>query len=195
MIDIEKLKDLCNTSNQLISDDLLEKTICTQEDASLRSPGVPAHYYRLLYFLAKELKPKLIVELGTHTGISSACLAAGSPESRVITVDNNDSVMPECAYDNIEYRVQDSLIDVGVSDIDILFIDTLHDGIRALKEYELYKDKMADNSIIFFDDINLNESMVKFWKEFTPAVGEKISLPVHGDAGFGAILINNQMKG
>jgi len=195
MIDIEKLKDLCNTSNQLISDDLLEKTICTQEDASLRSPGVPAHYYRLLYFLAKELKPKLIVELGTHTGISSACLAAGSPESRVITVDNNDSVMPECAYDNIEYRVQDSLIDVGVSDIDILFIDTLHDGIRALKEYELYKDKMADNSIIFFDDISLNESMVKFWKEFAPTVGEKISLPVHGDAGFGAILINNQMKG
>ena len=195
MIDIEKLKDLCNTSNQLISDDILEKTICTQEDASLRSPGFVAYYYRFFYFLTKELKPKLIVELGTHTGISSACLAAGSPESRVITVDNNDSVMPECAYDNIEYRVQDSLIDVGVSDIDILFIDTLHDGIRALKEYELYKDKMADNSIIFFDDISLNESMVKFWKEFAPIAGEKISLPVHGDAGFGAILINNQMKG
>jgi len=194
MIDIEKLKDLCNTSNQLISDDLLEKTICTQEDASVRSPGVEAHYYRFFYFLAKELKPKLIVELGTHTGISSACLAVGSPESRVITLDNKDRVMPACAYDNIEYLVQDSLIDVGVTDIDILFIDTLHDGQRTIKEYELYKDKMAAKSIIFFDDVNLNKSMVKFWKELNPK-GEKISLPVHGDAGFGAILINNQKEG
>jgi predicted O-methyltransferase YrrM len=56
----------------------------------MRNPqGHVADYYRFFYYLAKMLKPAVIVELGSWQGTSAAHFAAGSPSTKVITVDHH----------------------------------------------------------------------------------------------------------
>lgn len=150
------------------------------------------HYYDFFKELARVTKPKLIVELGTWEGGSSASFADGSPTSRIITIDNANNVKEHNKRSNIEYRHQDSLEEIFLPEefclIDILFIDTLHDGEKCLNEFNTHHDLVAINGIIFFDDINLNPQMINFWKNFDPKGYEKIELKLHGEAGFGCLI-------
>jgi predicted O-methyltransferase YrrM len=186
-----QLEQLAVSTNRKVDTEELETLINKQEDASLISPGVAAHYYRFLYRLAQLMQPKVKLELGTHTGISAACLAEGCPKAKVITVDIDDVVRKEHRRPNVTYLHHDSLQKVDLpGKIDILFLDTFHDGIRPMNEYKLYEADVADGGMIFFDDIYLLECMKVFWSVLSPVRGEKFDLPVHSSAGFGAILIN-----
>jgi len=175
-------------SNKLLPVEL-EALVSREEDASLRSPGTAAHYYRFLYLLTKELKPSLSVELGTHTGISAACLAEGYPEGCVITVDCIQRVLDISRRPNVEYFHQDSLklLNIAEKSIDVFFSDTYHDGIKPKQEYELYLPYIKEGGILMFDDISLLPEMKVFWENFKPQ-GEKFELPVHGWAGFGIVI-------
>lgn len=183
-----KLIKLSIDSNQKLPTEL-EQIVCIEKDAMLRAPGSVAHYYRFFYFLAKLLKPSLTVELGTSKGISSACLAAGNPEGKVITINKCNELLPECRMGNVAYLLQDSRVPVDLPrKIDILYIDTEHNGIICQEEYDIWKSLMSPGGIVFFDDIHLSKSMDDFWAGFNPAEGEKFELPVHGEAGFGVVL-------
>jgi len=172
----------------------VEKIVCTQEDASLKSPGVPAHYYRFLYTFTKEYKPALCVELGTHTGISALCMAEGNPQGQIVTLDVNSYLRNECKRPNIEYWLQDSLLPLKrpLSNVDMLFVDTVHNGTRPRNEYYYWLQYMNPEGVIFFDDIYLFDEMKKFWQEFSPMEGEKFDLPIHGAAGFGVVILNKE---
>lgn len=186
---IDDLIKLVEESKRVVDSPGLESIILVQEDASLKSPGVEAHYYRFLYRLAQKMKAELMLELGTHTGISAACLAEGSPEGYVITVNNKEQLWAHCRRSNVRYVIQDSLIPLELPGrIDILFIDTNHDGLHAFKEFLIYENKVAQNGVILFDDITLNPEMIKFWSEFHPVGWERVELAAHGGAGFGAIV-------
>jgi len=59
-------------------------------DKRIKGYGIHGHpYYSFFYFLAKKLKPKVTVELGSWQGTSAACFAAGNPAGLVITVDHH----------------------------------------------------------------------------------------------------------
>jgi len=172
----------------------VEKILALENDTKLHE-GSPAHYCRYFYWLARAMKPSLCVDIGTHKGMSSACLAAGHPGGNVITLDIIDTAYDRiCLLPNIERRICGSG-DMGETmgmdaGIDILFIDAEHDGVQPLKQYNTYLHFMKKRSLILFDDINLNNGMRKFWRKFDPIVGEKFELRIHGDVGFGAVLIN-----
>jgi len=147
-----------------------------------------APYYRFLYLLAKEMKPQVMVELGTREGIGAMCMAEGNPDGRVIAIDNNlRELHPKCIKPTIKYVKQDSLKEYNIIDIGILFIDTEHNG-RALLEYEAWKDKMDKGGVILFDDINFGGEMKEFWQGFNPE-GQKIDLPELHGSGFGAVIL------
>ena len=189
----QELIELSESSKRVIDLAQLEAVVGQQEDASLKSPGVYAHYYRFFYRLTQLIKPALTVELGTHVGISSACLADGFRDGKVITVNNHVELFEHNRRSNVTYLIQDSLEPIQtVNDIVILFIDTDHDGVRCLNEFELYKDRVLPGGLIFFDDIHLLPCMEEFWKNFNPAGYEKFELPVHGDAGFGVLIKNSE---
>jgi predicted O-methyltransferase YrrM len=46
-------------------------------------------YYHFFYELTKRYKPNIVIELGTCTGSSAACFAAGCEDTTVITVDHH----------------------------------------------------------------------------------------------------------
>jgi len=147
-----------------------------------------APYYRFLYLLAKEMKPQVMVELGTMEGLGAMCMAKGNQDGQVMAIDKNiKDLHPACIMPNVQYLRQDSLDECNIRDIDILFIDTDHNG-RALFEYEAWKGRMAKGGVMLFDDVNLNTEMKVFWHEFNPE-GQKIDLPELHGSGFGAVVI------
>lgn len=167
----------------------LEALVACQEDTKLPPAGTASHYYRFFYRLFKTLRPALTLELGTSYGHSSACMADANEDGLIVTVNNRDELRQECWRKNVLYKNQDSLAVVPLeAPIDILFIDTDHDGVRCLAEFLSYEKYMAKNSIVFFDDISLNEEMKKFWDSFNPEGWTKFELPAHGSAGFGCLI-------
>ena len=183
------LKNLVEESKQVMDSPGLESIVQNQEDESLKSPGVEAHYYRFLYRLARDMKASVMVELGTHTGISSACLAEGSASGEVLTVNCHDQLWSHCRRWNVRYILQDSLTLIDLPGaIDILFIDTDHDGIRCIQEFGMYEKFLAKDCVVLFDDIFLNKEMKDFWENFSPNGWEKVELAAHGEAGFGALI-------
>lgn len=177
-------------SSQVKLPSSLEAIVCSQEDASLHSPSVPAHYYRFLYALAALKKPVLWLEIGTYTGISSACLADGWRDGRGITINILEELNPECERVNVDYFYFHNSLKriIPGNRLDILFIDAEHNGKSCVDEFNLYKDDLAPGAIVMFDDIHLIPEMTKFWEEFNPDGFEKFELPVHGWAGFGVLI-------
>lgn len=157
---------------------------------------ITSRYYWFLYKLAWFGWPALMVELGTYKGYGAASMIFGNPSARVISMDIEDFVEnhPDRVIGGIDYWHCNSCHpEYDLKDIGILFIDTLHDGKMCLDEFNFYKDRMHQNGIVLFDDIYLNPEMKKFWDEFKPN-GIKMELPLHGEAGFGLVLLNQEAQ-
>lgn len=90
---------------------------------------------RILFAIARVIQPGTIFEAGTGTGISAACLAAGWPSARVVTVDNFSegnigpaagaaavkTLWSRLGLRNIELKVAD--IGQAAEACDLLFLD------------------------------------------------------------------------
>ncbi len=147
------------------------------------------HYYRFFYKIAFLAQPNLIVELGTYKALGCKSFKVGCPEARVITMDIRQNPDRKFGTPGVEYWECSSLDPKEeLHDIDILFIDTEHDGMMPMLEFEKYKDNLSAHAIVFFDDVNLNAEMIEFWQGFNPDGFEKFELPLHGDAGFGILI-------
>lgn len=190
MISLNEINKLCEQSNELLDIKFVENLIATKRDEF----NAGGNYYRLFYLIVNKYKPKTVVELGSFTGIATLCMSCGCKETKIISVDHKDRVFNECKRENIKYLVQDSLTPIDVNNIDILFIDTLHDGKHTKKEFEIYKNKMSNKHLIFFDDIMLNYDMFKFWDELNPDGYIKATLPIHGHVGFGVLIKNKDLE-
>lgn len=184
----EVLKSLSiSDGNSLTAE--LENILLMQVDTVKRPAGEPDHYYRFLFRLVQFIKPTLTLELGTSYGTSSACIADAHHEGSVITVDMVDLLREACYRRNVLYVRSDSLDKVKLGPkIDILFIDTEHDGERFIDEFRLYEPDLSENAIVLIDDIHLNQDMKDAWEIFEPEGWVKIELPCHGEAGFGAFI-------
>lgn len=147
-------------------------------------------YHRFLYLLSAFISPCEIVELGTREGIGALALGSGNAIGNVYTFDIQDQRHYDCKRENVFFYNMDSLnIPQSMSSrIQLLFIDTIHDGSRPLMEFERWKDLVEVGGIIIFDDIELNDAMKIFWHNFEPMGYEKINLPELHTSGFGLLI-------
>lgn len=150
----------------------------------------PDIYYLFLYTLAKEMEPSLSIELGTWHGGSAWCMKKGFPDGHVITFDIANEVWDGFRNSGAQF-VQTSSIEgsYGIKDesVDILFIDTIHDGNLPKAEFEAWLKKLKPGCVVLFDDIELNAQMKSFWEEFNPVGFKKMNAKIHSNAGFGII--------
>jgi cephalosporin hydroxylase len=127
-------------------------------------------YYKLMYNLTKELQPKLCVELGVNMGRGMSSLARGCNDTIVVGVDplrlptiniilnicQNTKFVQKSSTDNdtIEYIK-------SLGKINIIHFDTEHNYGQIMNEFNAYKDVLADNAILLFDDTHACEDEVK----------------------------------
>ena len=143
------------------------------------------------FWLTSVLKPKTFVELGTHNGVSyfSFCEAIErlNLDSAAYAVDTWDGDEQAGYYDKIaiyekvfnynqEYYSDFSALlrmkfDEAVEhfpdgSIDLLHIDGLHTYEAVKHDFETWKKKLAENSVVLFHDTNVRAEGYGVWKYF-----------------------------
>lgn len=122
----------------------------------------------------------VILELGTSLGISTVCLAMAAPQNRIITVEGCPAIsgiatenFRNLKINNVQLLNEEfsealnQLKRKGVK-VRYAFIDGNHTGDALVKYFSYIIDMAAENLTIVADDIHLNKSMYKAWKEICP---------------------------
>ncbi len=154
-------------------------------------PWVGHKYFA--YDLIANIKPKRIVELGTHYGTSLWSFAQSVKDQQIDTEINAvdtwkgekhagfygekvfetvKQIKNEC-YPKLKINLIRKTFDEAVSDfadgsIDILHIDGLHTYEGVKHDYEAWKNKVKDDGIILFHDVFVKENdfgVYRLWDE------------------------------
>ena len=160
-----------------------------QELKIILPKGFHPPYLFFLYLLAKAIKARTIVELGTAIGSATRHLAAAESSARVYTYDIDVSLEEKLkelpVYPNIIFKNEDCRYPKDeIDNIDILFIDIEHNFSQTMAAYRIWKSKVRDGGLICLDDIIFNEEMKKVWQEMPEP---KIELNELHYTGFGVV--------
>lgn len=160
-------------------------------------------YYKLFFLIAGALKPKIVVELGGWQGTAAAHFAAGYPEAQVVTIDHhkdpgddfNRMKMLDVTrrYPNVHYfqgwttpgyeeeyhKGAASVLDqikqfLGQRKIDILFVDSWHEGRYLKRDWDHYSPLLANNSLVIFDDVIDTNLFVEMVAAVNDIKGDKL---------------------
>jgi hypothetical protein len=143
-------------------------------------------------WLVSAARPRLIVELGTHNGISYAAFCETVLQERLATrcyaVDNwagddhagyyDESVYAELrAFHDGRYSAFSELLRmtfdearevIGDATVDLLHIDGFHSYDAVCHDFESWMPKLSPRAVVLFHDINVLErgfGVVRFWAE------------------------------
>lgn len=143
--------------------------------ASKRANVWPGEHYRFLAGLVAELRPGLVLEVGTATGASALAMLS-TLQGRLVTYD----LIPWGAYpgtvlrhddfgDRFEQRlgnlVEEDVFSANLDVVgraDLLFIDGPKDGSFEPALHRLLIESCKPDALLVYDDVRLH-NMVKFW--------------------------------
>ena len=129
---------------------------------------------KILFQLVRHYKPMKVLEFGTSMGIGSICMACGTSQSTITTVEGCTNTF-EVAKENITATLLtnidsinstfDAYID-GLTDevFDLIFIDGHHDGTALMNYLKRLEIHSHNETIFILDDIRWSNSMFEAWK-------------------------------
>ncbi len=130
-------------------------------------------------WLVAEIKPNVIVEIGTAFGVSGMYWLSGlesNKHGKLLTFDPNE-VWRSLAIENlasIGSRFESILgtfeDNIGSTlrpedTIDIAFIDAIHTSKFVASQFSIIRSRAAAGSIVVFDDIRFSKDMYQCWSE------------------------------
>lgn len=146
------------------------------------------------FWIIEELKPNIVVELGTHSGNSYFSMCQSVVENKLntkcyavdtwegdeqagkypITVYNDVSTFNEKEFSSFSTLMRmtfdDALNNFDNNTIDLLHIDGLHTYEAVKHDFETWLPKISDRGIIMFHDTNVYHGdfgVWKLWKEIS----------------------------
>lgn len=126
-----------------------------------------ANYYEFLYLMSYFMKPKVVVELGTHHGVSMLYLIEGYADADFYTVDKNPEAGALLKNTKAKIFIGDSA-DIASklpNEIDFLFEDTDHKYNTLSREFKAYLPKMRRGGVILFDDMKSCPEAKQWWND------------------------------
>jgi hypothetical protein len=179
----------------------------------LESPGFWVQHIPFSFYLVQQLKPEIIVELGTHSGNSFFAFCEAVKENNLPTKsyavdswqgDEQAGFYAEEVYENVAKHLQENYADNAVllrmkfdeatphfenNSIDLLHIDGLHTYEAVKHDFENWLPKLSDKAIVLFHDTQIKEKdfgVWKFWNEL-----EKIypSFEFYHGCGLGVLAV------
>jgi hypothetical protein len=152
-----------------------------------------AGHKNFAYDLVANLKPKKIVELGTHYGTSLWCFSQSAKDQRIDVEINavdtwegekhagfygkevfekvkeiKNTFYPDLRINLMRKKFEEAVSDFQKNSIDILHIDGLHTYEAVKNDFEAWLPKVKLNGIILFHDIKVGEmdfGVYKLWIE------------------------------
>ncbi|MBD1433285.1 class I SAM-dependent methyltransferase [Sphingobacterium sp. DN00404] len=152
------LEKTCDTENELL------KRINRETYLRETMPHMLSGHFqgRVLAMLAKLVKPKSVLEIGTFTGYATLCLAEGLDSKGVLhTIDINEELEERVqGYfdasrfgEQIKYHIGDAaeIIPTIAGDFDLVFIDA--DKKRNLYYFEMLIDRVSSGGLLLIDNV------------------------------------------
>lgn len=164
------------------------------EPRSLDLPDSWVGHMPFIYWLVSQLKPRQVVELGTHTGnsyfsicqsvsdfaLDSKCYAVDTWEGDVHAgIYGNEIYAKVESHNSMHYKSFSRLLRMTFDEangyfsnesIDLLHIDGLHTYEAVKHDYETWLGKVAPGGVILFHDTNVRErnfGVWQLWEELT----------------------------
>lgn len=144
--------------------------------AQVARTGVDQRWGTALFELTRSLKPGVIVELGSCAGFSACYMAAGSPPSKLITVEASPN-LARIAQFHLDALFEggevwnmlfddalNRLIDDPGNVIDLAFIDGHHEREATIHYFERIQAILSPGAIVLFDDIRWSHDMYDLWR-------------------------------
>jgi len=140
------------------------------------SAAVSEKQGEFLHRLVCYFKPKTILELGTHLGLSSAYMALAS-EAEIVTLEGCPSTAKVALQNHKELDVENVKLEVGnfldslpevldkIRVVDMAYIDGNHSYEGTMWNYEQILPNTEEHSVLLFDDISWSPDMKKAWDE------------------------------
>ena len=140
---------------------------------SLKAPK----FARLMFRIISHFKPKIILDLGTSFGITTAYLAAANPEATVYSFEGcmNTAKIAESNFEQLglkNIKIQTGNIDKtlpelvnDIEKVDFAFFDANHRLKPTMNYFEICLTKTHSKSILIFDDIYWSDEMQEAWRQ------------------------------
>jgi predicted O-methyltransferase YrrM len=134
-----------------------------------RSSAISHAWGVFLFKLVRELKPALILELGTNLGVSAAYLSTAlnvNGGGKLITVEG-DETLAEMAREALEKvcpntatvecgrftEVLPRIMRKGVA-FDMVFVDGHHEYEATIRYFQMFRPGLSHRSCVVFDDVS-----------------------------------------
>jgi len=129
----------------------------------------------LLFRIVNFLQPKNCIELGTSLGLTSMYLASAVKKSTLYTIEGSESLSKFARelfvknnVNNItsfQGKFDDCLPEMlhNIEKLDFAFIDGHHDKEATIRYFNLLLNKIHNDTILVFDDINWSKGMQDAW--------------------------------
>jgi hypothetical protein len=172
-----------------------------------------------VFWLIEELKPSLVVELGTHTGNSyfAICQAveANRLDAKCRSVDTwkgdkhagfyGDEVF-QCvsAYNESRYAAFSSLMRMtfdealprfGDASVDLLHIDGMHTYEAVKHDFDGWFGKLSSKGVVIMHDISVRDGDFGVWRLWDELKGEFPSFGFSHSYGLGALFVGPESIG
>ncbi len=169
------------------------------------------------YWLIRQLRPTLLVELGTHSANSyfALCqaLAATDPAGRAFAVDtwkgdehaghyDEDVFSGVSAFNNAHFLAFSTLLRTTFNDarsyfadgsIDLLHIDGMHTYEAVRGDFELWSTALSPRSVVLFHDTNVRERGFGVWRLWQELRAQYPSFEFHHSHGLGVLGIGTDL--
>lgn len=143
----------------------------------------PGEHYRLLAGLVEVLKPRIIIEIGTATGLSALALKhklradglivtfdlvpwAVYPDGVLVSADFADNRLKQIVGDLTDFTIASQFQDL-LRAADLIFVDAAKDGameVQLLRNFT--KLGLKEGAWLLFDDIRML-TMISIWREIS----------------------------
>jgi predicted O-methyltransferase YrrM len=176
-----------------------KKTICeiTRDVVSDQKFG------RLLFRLANFYRARVILELGSSLGISTAYLASADAASKVVTIEGSPAVASIAHETFQKLKLRNITQSTGSFETtlseqiernpppDLVFIDGNHRKKPVLEYFEKILNKISNSSLIIIHDIHWSREMEEAWKiiQADPRVNMSIDI-----FSAGLVFFRNEFK-
>jgi predicted O-methyltransferase YrrM len=137
----------------------------------------PKKFSQLLFRMVQYYQPRIILELGTSFGITTAYLAKGNTAAKVYTCEGAENIahiaqqtFAHLNLKNIELTKGDFTntlppLLTQIKNIDFAFVDGNHRKEPTLNYFQQLLNYSTASAVLIFDDIHWSAEMEAAWKE------------------------------
>lgn len=157
----------------------------------VRHSSVSYKYGKVLYAMAREFAPSIILELGTSVGVSTMYLCEGAPGALLYGLEGCREKLDVCrenarllGYDNV-HTLEGSFEDLlpgflsRTGKLDFVFIDGNHREASTIDYFEKLVDHLHSNSVVVIDDIHWSKEMTRAWDTIRNHSRVKVSIDLY----------------